>query len=145
MTGRSLCLDWTRPLSTGSHRSFNSIDQMRSSQGPDTEIMLTRVREGKCCDRMRLGNRSDASTVRPVQFQRGTSLIGRVQSSPIGLVRASGQSTERFLSDRTRPVTPDQTHCASGHSTPLVLNSTVATDRTRPVTSTDASGQYVKC
>jgi hypothetical protein len=34
--------------------------------------------------------------------------------------------------------------CASGHSAPLFFNSTVATNRTRPVTSTGASGQYEK-
>jgi hypothetical protein len=144
-TGHGLCLDRTRPINTSSHRRINTIDRTRFSHGPDAEIVLTRVREGKCCDRTRLGNRSDTSTVRPVHFQRGTSLTGHVRSSPIGLVRASGQSTERFLSDRTHPVTPDRTHCASGHSAPLVFNLTVATDRTRPVKSTGAFGQYVKC
>jgi hypothetical protein len=71
--------------------------------------VLTRVREGKCCDRTQLGNRSDASIVRPVHFQRGTSLTERVRSSPIGLVSVSGQSTERFLRDRTCPITPNRT------------------------------------
>jgi hypothetical protein len=108
-----------RPVSAGSHCSFNSIDRTRSSHGPDAEIILTRVREGKCYDRTWLGNRSDASTVRPVHFQRGTSLTRRVRSSPIGLVHTSGQSTERFLHDQARPVTPDRTHCASGHSAPF--------------------------
>jgi hypothetical protein len=145
LIGCGLCLDRMRPVSSGSHRRINTIDRTRFSHGSDAEIVLTRVREGKCCDRTWLGNRSDTSTVRPVHFQRGTSLTGHVRSSPIGLVRTSSQSTERFLSNRTRPVTPDQTHCAPGHSAPLVFNSTVATDRTRPVTLTGASGQYVKC
>jgi hypothetical protein len=141
LTGRGLCLDRMRPVSTGSHRKFNSIDRTWSSHGLDAEIVLTRVRKGKCCDRTRLGNRLDASTVRPVQFQRGTSLTGRVRLSPIGLVSVSSQSTKRFLCDRT----PDGLASASGHPACLVFNSTVATDRTRPVTSTGASGQYVKC
>jgi hypothetical protein len=145
LTGRGLYLDRTRPVSTGSHRKINTIDRTRSSRGPDAQIVLTKVREGKCYDRTQLGNRSNASTVRPVHFQRGTSLTGRVRSSPIGLVRASSQSTERVLHDWTRPITPDQTHCASGHSAPLFFNSTVAIDRTHPVTSTGASDQYVKC
>jgi hypothetical protein len=119
LTGRGLCLDRTCPVSTSNHCSFNSIDRTRFTPGPDAEIMLTRVREGKCCDQTWLGNRSNASTVHSVYFQRGTSLTGRVRSSPIGLVRASGQSTERFLHDQTRLVTPDRTHCASGHSAPF--------------------------
>jgi hypothetical protein len=124
---------------------FNSVDRTRSSHGPDAVIGLTRVREGKRSDRTRLGKRSYASTVRPVQFQRGTSLTGRVRSSPIELDRASGQSTVRFLHDWTRPVSPDRTRCASGHSAQFVSNPIVATDLTRPVMSTSASGQYIKC
>jgi hypothetical protein len=65
-------------------------------------------------------HRSD-STVRPVKVQYGSCTTGCVQSCMIGLASVSG------------------------HSAPLVLNSTVAIDRTRPVTSTGASGQYVKC
>jgi hypothetical protein len=141
--GCGLYLDQRRPVSTGSHRKINTIDRTWFSRGPDMQIVLTRVREGKCCDRTRLGNRSDASTVCPVHFQRGTSLTGRVRSSPIRLVHASGQSTEMVLHDRTRPVTPDWTHCASSHSAPLFFNSTVAIDRTHPVTSTGTSGQYL--
>jgi hypothetical protein len=145
LIGRGLYLDRTRLVNTSSHRRINTIDRTRFSHGPNAEIVLTRVREGKCCDRTRLRNRSDASTVRPVHFQRGTSLTERIRSSPIGLIRLSGQSTERFLSDRTHPVTLNRTHCASGHSAPLVFNLTIATDRTRPVKSTDAFNQYVKC
>jgi hypothetical protein len=122
-----------------------TIDRTWFSHGPDAEIVLTRVREDKCCDRTWLGTWPNASTVHSVHFQRGTSLTRRIRSSPIRLIRASGQSTEMFLSDWTRPVTPDRTHCASSHSALLVSNSTVATNRTRLVTSTGAFGQYIKC
>jgi hypothetical protein len=73
-----------------------------------------------------------------LQSDATKELIGRVY-------RASGPFPEKDFVDRTRPVITDQTLERVRSLSNSDSKSTIATDRSRPVTSTGASGQYGKC